>query len=86
MFEKDGNEVVGGVVLMRHGENPLAVTGSKAMINYARDHTIADGLDYIGVWNAAMLSGAHMKEAFVAKAEKREPAFPDLLTLRDGPI
>lgn len=25
-FEKDGNEVVGGVVLMRHGENPLTVT------------------------------------------------------------
>jgi Cu(I)/Ag(I) efflux system membrane protein CusA/SilA len=26
IFEKDGNEAVGGVVLMRHGENPLAVT------------------------------------------------------------
>ena len=64
-------------------KNPLAVTGSKAMINYARDHTIADGLDYIGVWNAAMLSGAHMREAFTAKAEKREAAFPDLLPLRD---
>jgi Cu(I)/Ag(I) efflux system membrane protein CusA/SilA len=27
VFEKDGNEVVGGVVMMRYGENPLAVTG-----------------------------------------------------------
>ncbi|MBL8823764.1 MAG: efflux RND transporter permease subunit [Planctomycetia bacterium] len=26
VFEKDGNEAVGGVVLMRHGENPLAIT------------------------------------------------------------
>jgi Cu/Ag efflux pump CusA len=26
VFEKDGNEVSGGVVLMRYGENPLAVT------------------------------------------------------------
>jgi Cu(I)/Ag(I) efflux system membrane protein CusA/SilA len=26
VFEKDGNEVVGGVVMMRHGQNPLAVT------------------------------------------------------------
>ncbi|HXT58111.1 MAG TPA: efflux RND transporter permease subunit, partial [Pirellulales bacterium] len=26
VYEKDGNEVVGGVVLMRHGENPLEVT------------------------------------------------------------
>lgn len=67
-------------------KNPLAVTGSKAMINYARDHTIADGLDYIGVWNAAMLSGAHMKEAFTAKAEKRDGVFPDLMALRDEPL
>ena len=26
VYEKDGNEVAGGVVLMRHGGNPLAVT------------------------------------------------------------
>ncbi len=26
VYEKDGNEVTGGVVLMRHGENPLSVT------------------------------------------------------------
>jgi enoyl-CoA hydratase len=67
-------------------KNPLAVSGSKAMINYARDHSIADALDYIGVWNAAMLSGPHMQEAFKAKAEKREANFPDLLPLRDKPL
>jgi enoyl-CoA hydratase len=67
-------------------KNPLAVTGSKAMINYARDHSIADALDYIGVWNAGMLSGAHMREAFTAKAEKRDAVFPDLLPLRDKPL
>lgn len=67
-------------------KNPLAVSGSKAMINYARDHTTADALDYIGVWNAAMLSGAHMKEAFVAKSERREPSFPDLMQLKDEPL
>jgi enoyl-CoA hydratase len=64
-------------------KSPLAVTGSKAMINYARDHTIADGLDYIGVWNAAMLSGAHMAEAFKAKAQKRDADYPDLLPLKE---
>lgn len=26
VYEKNGNEAVGGVVLMRHGENPLAIT------------------------------------------------------------
>jgi enoyl-CoA hydratase len=67
-------------------KSPLAVTGSKAMINYARDHSTADALDYIGVWNAGMLSGPHMQEAFKAKAEKREGDFPDLMPLRDKPL
>jgi enoyl-CoA hydratase len=61
---------------------PLAVTGSKVMINYARDHTIRDALDYIAVWQTAMFSGPHMAEAFKAKAEKRDADFPDLAVLR----
>jgi enoyl-CoA hydratase len=52
------------------------------MINYARDHTIKDGLDYIGVWQTGMFSGPHMAEAFKAKAEKRDGAFADLAPLR----
>lgn len=61
---------------------PLAVTGSKVMINYARDHSIADALDYIAVWQTGMFSGPHMAEAFKAKAEKRDGDFPDLAPLR----
>jgi len=63
---------------------PLAVTGSKVMINYARDHTIADGLDYIGLWNTSMFAPPHMQEAFKARQEKRDPVYPDLLPLRNG--
>jgi enoyl-CoA hydratase len=61
---------------------PVAVAGSKRMINYARDHTIADGLDYIATWQAGMFAPPHMMEAFAAKAQKREPVFPDLSSLR----
>jgi enoyl-CoA hydratase len=61
---------------------PVAVAGSKRMINYARDHTIADGLDYIATWNAAMFAPPHMMEAFSAKRQRRAPAFPDLLPLK----
>ncbi len=63
-------------------KSPLAVTGSKRMINYARDHSIADGLDHIATWQAGMFSPAHMAEAFAAKAQKRAPVFPDLAPLR----
>lgn len=67
-------------------KNPIAVTGSKVLINYGRDHNTADTLDYIGVWNASMLSLPHIQEAFQARAEKREPVFPDLAPLRDTPM
>ena len=61
---------------------PVAVAGSKRMINHARDHSIADGLDYIATWQAGMFSPQHMAEAFAAKAQKREPDFPDLAPMR----
>lgn len=67
-------------------KNPVAVTGSKVLINYGRDHSTADALDYIGVWNASMLPASHMQEAFTAQMEKREPEFPDLLKLRKTPM
>jgi enoyl-CoA hydratase len=66
-------------------KSPLAVHGSKVMINYARDHSIADGLDYIATWQAGMYNPeVDMRESFVAKAEKRSPQFADLPPLRKG--
>ncbi len=63
---------------------PLAVAGSKVMINYAREHDTETALDYIGVWQAGMFSGSQMAESFKAKQEDREPQFPDLLPIRRG--
>ena len=57
---------------------PLAVYGSKRMINYARDHGTADGLDYISIWNASMLNLDEIGEALNAKAEGRAPTFAEL--------
>lgn len=66
-------------------KSPLAVHGSKVMINYARDHSTADGLDYIATWQAGMYNPeTDMRESFVAKAEKRAAKFGDLLPLRKG--
>jgi enoyl-CoA hydratase len=60
-------------------KSPLAVTGSKVMINYAREHDTEDALDYLAVWQSGMFAPPHMGEAFVAKREGREANFPDLL-------
>ncbi len=63
--------------------SPLAVTGCKAMANYARDHSTADALDYVAVWNAAMLRPADIREAYIARGEQRAPAFDNLRRVED---
>ena len=65
-------------------KNPVAVTGSKVMINYARDHSTADALDYIALWQTGMFARTHMAEAFKAQQEKRAAEFPDLVPVRKG--
>ncbi len=57
---------------------PAAVYGSKRMINYARDHSIADALDYISIWNTSMMNNAEIMEALQAKNEARAAEFVDL--------
>jgi len=63
--------------------SPLAVWGSKEMLNYARDHSIADGLDYIATWQTGMFQPGDMREAFAAKAEARKASYPDLLPVKN---
>lgn len=58
-------------------KSPLAIRGTKEMLNYARDHSVADGLNYVATWNAAMLMSADLQEAMMAKMEKRAPQFRD---------
>lgn len=58
-------------------KSPLAVRGCKEMITYARDHPVADGLNYIATWNAAMLLSDDLGEAIAAAKEKRTPKFRD---------
>jgi enoyl-CoA hydratase/carnithine racemase len=58
-------------------KSPLAVRGCKEMITYARDHSVADGLNYVATWNAAMLMSADLGEAIGAAREKRPPKFRD---------
>ena len=56
-------------------KSPLAIRGIKEMLNYARDHSVADGLRQVATWNAAMLMSADLQEAVMAKMGKRKPEF-----------
>ncbi len=58
-------------------KSPLSIRGVKEMLNYARDHSVADGLNYVATWNAAMLMSADLQEAMMANMDKRKPEFRD---------
>ena len=58
-------------------KSPIAVQGSKEMIRYMRDHSVADGLNYVATWNAAMLQAEDLRIAMTAHMTKQAPEFKD---------
>lgn len=60
-------------------KSPLAIVGSKEMLNYARDHTIADGLNHMATWQAGMLQTDDLMRQIAANKEKSVADFDDLL-------
>ncbi|MGB8338088.1 MAG: crotonase/enoyl-CoA hydratase family protein [Burkholderiales bacterium] len=58
-------------------KSPLAMRGTKEMLLYSRDHSVADGLNYIATWNAAMLISDDLQEAMKTNMEKRQAKFAD---------
>ncbi len=65
-------------------KSPIAIWGTKQTMHYTRDHSVADGLEYIANWNAAMFDTDDMGEAFTAQIEQRRAEFPDLWPLSEG--
>ncbi|MDH5330250.1 MAG: crotonase/enoyl-CoA hydratase family protein [Aquincola sp.] len=58
-------------------KSPLAIRGIKQMLNYARDHSVADGLDHVATWNAATLMSEDLMAAMAAAQQKKAPEFRD---------
>ena len=46
--------------------SPLAIRGTKEVLLFGRDHSVADGLRYIANWNAGMLSGEDLMRSVAA--------------------
>lgn len=56
---------------------PLAIRGTKEMLLYTRDHSVADGLNYIATWNAGMLSTDDVMKAMTASMKGETADFDD---------
>ena len=59
--------------------SPLAVHGTKEMLNYSRDHSVQDSLNHMATWQSGMLRATDTHEAMKASKEKRDPKFDNLL-------
>lgn len=64
-------------------KSPIAIYGLKALMNYSRDHTISDSLDFNALWSGAMLSQRDMEEAIKAFVEKREATFGKMADVKN---
>ncbi len=58
-------------------KSPLSIRGTKEILNHTRDHSVADGLQYMASWNAAMLMSKDLMTAMMASMAKQTPEFKD---------
>ncbi|XP_061682439.1 delta(3,5)-Delta(2,4)-dienoyl-CoA isomerase, mitochondrial isoform X2 [Syngnathoides biaculeatus] len=51
--------------------SPIAVQGTKVNLIYSRDHSVAEGLDYMATWNMSMLQTQDVMKSAQAAMEKK---------------
>ena len=59
-------------------KSPLVTRVIKKQINYARDHSVRDSLEFHATWYASLISGKDMQEAMTSYMNKTEGDFDDL--------
>ena len=65
------------IALQIAAKSPLSIRGTKEILNHTRDHSVADGLQYMASWNAAMLMSKDLMTAMMASMAKQTPEFKD---------
>ncbi|KAL6863929.1 ClpP/crotonase-like domain-containing protein [Trichoderma novae-zelandiae] len=59
-------------------KSPVAVQGTKELLNHARDHSVAENLRYTQLWNSVALQGADFPAAILSVLKKQKPTFAKL--------
>jgi enoyl-CoA hydratase/carnithine racemase len=57
------------------GNSPIAVQGTKDVLNFGIGKSISDGLKYVAAINTNYMTSNDLTEAFTAFAQKRKPEF-----------
>ena len=67
-----------GIAKQIAAHSPLAVTGTKHMMNYARDHSVADSLQYMATWQSGMFQANDLMLSMAAQMQKKPGEFEPL--------
>lgn len=67
-----------GLAKLLAEKSPVAVQGTKELLNHARDNRLADSLRYTGVWNSAAIQTKDVTDAMLSGLQKRKPTFEKL--------
>ncbi|TAQ90070.1 hypothetical protein B7494_g1617 [Chlorociboria aeruginascens] len=59
-------------------KSPVAVQGTKELLNHARDNSVADNLRYTSVWNMSMIQASDTERALLSGIKKTRPTFEKL--------
>lgn len=68
-------EGVMNIATMIASKSPVVIRGTKHILQHTRDHSVAEGLQYIQAWNAAMIYSDDLMESFQAFMSKRKPVY-----------
>jgi Delta3,5-Delta2,4-dienoyl-CoA isomerase len=60
------------------GKSPVAVQGTKHLLDQAWGRTVEDNLNYTAVWNMGMLQSTDVERAMMSGLRKRVPTFEKL--------
>ncbi len=80
VFESQA-EMMESVFAIAHkiaANSPMAVHGCKEMLNYARDHSVHESLNYMATWQSGMFQMPDIMEAMKAAQENREAEYEPL--------
>ncbi|KAG2218282.1 hypothetical protein INT45_002404 [Circinella minor] len=59
-------------------KSPVAVVSSKHLLNYSRDHSVDEGLQYTAVWNSAMLQTEDIPKSIQGFMQKKPAHYSNL--------
>lgn len=63
--------------------SPLAVAGTKNVLNFARDHNMRDSLEYMATWQAGMFQPNDLMLSMAAQMQRKPGEFEPLYTITE---